>query len=99
MKYKVKIGTPNKMFFIKGKLVRSPLEWIANESELKDIRIKIASEGINDYSIIKFDPDKIAPTKQKSLTIEKQTKTKKVITQETEKKSTTILDKLLDENE
>lgn len=100
MKYKVKIGTPNKMFFIKGRIVRSPLEWVANKSELKDIHIKIASEGIADYSIIEFDPNKkIVPIEQKSPTIKKQTETKKVITQETEKKSTTILDKLLDENE
>lgn len=91
MKYKVKIGTPNKMFYIRGKLVRSPVEWVANESELEGIRIKITSEGIMDFSIEPYDSSKKSQTKSK-LTLTPPIKEEK---KSKPKKKLTTLDKLM----
>lgn len=57
-KYNVIIKTPNRMFSVKGILVRTPAKWIADEDEIKNIRLKITSEGIENFSIEEIDPDK-----------------------------------------
>lgn len=54
-KYTVRINTPNKSFIIKGKLVRSPFEAVVSESELRQIKTKIKSDSISDYSISETD--------------------------------------------
>lgn len=93
MKYKVRIGTRNKMFYIKKKQVRTPVEWIANESEIEQIRMKISSEGILDFLIEPYNPDEKSKTNPK-LTPESTVK-KESGESKPKKEPTTILDKLM----
>jgi hypothetical protein len=50
-KYKLGIYTPNKIFLVKGKVVRSPFETIVSEKELQGFKMKIKTDGIDNYSI------------------------------------------------
>lgn len=50
-KYKVGIYTPNKIFLVKGKVIRSPFEAEISEKELQGIKMKIRTDGIDNYSI------------------------------------------------
>ena len=53
IRYLVNIKIPNKIFHVNGKTIRSPFEMIVTENDLKLIKVKIHSLGINsrDYSI------------------------------------------------
>ena len=50
-KYKIGIYTPNKIFVVKGKVVRSPFEAEISEKELNSFKMKIKTDGIDKYSI------------------------------------------------
>lgn len=55
MKYKIRIGTQNRMILWKGKQTRTPVELISTEKELAKIKLLIKSEGIIDYDINEYD--------------------------------------------
>lgn len=54
--YNVKINTPNILFYVKNKKVRTPIEIIKlSYKELKNIKIKMKQIGIMDYVISDYD--------------------------------------------
>jgi hypothetical protein len=55
--YKVEIFTPGKIFDIKGKLIRSPVEFIVNENELSRIKMEIEIQGILKYKITPYSKE------------------------------------------
>ena len=94
MKYRVKINTPNRIFIIKGKPVRTPAEWLINSSELEQLKLKIKLEAVQDYSIEEFKSDvksKVKTKKEPKPLKKKKTQTKKEI------KSKSTLGKFLEE--
>ena len=55
-KYKIGIYTLGKTFLVKGKVTRSPFEAIVNEKDLAGFKLKIKTDGIDNYSIEEFLP-------------------------------------------
>ena len=55
-KYKVGIYTLGKTFLVNGKIIRSPFETIASEKEVASFKIKIKTEGIDNYLIEEIVP-------------------------------------------
>ncbi|MCK5616086.1 hypothetical protein KAR91_80225 [Candidatus Pacearchaeota archaeon] len=90
--FKVYIGTPNRMIDINGRLVRSPVEWIVEESKIQQIQMKIDSEAINNFSITEVDP-----TEKKEVKITKPKTPLKQVKKQV-KKPTTMLEKLTAED-
>ncbi len=92
-KYKVTIKTPNRMFSVNGILVRTPAQWTANESELGNIKLKIESDAIDNYTIEDYDPHVAVKPKQK-VQVEKvvEPKPKK------KKEAVSILEKIVEDD-
>jgi len=90
-KYMIEIRTPNRMFSVRGVLVRTPAKWIVNETEVNNIKLKITSEGIEKFSIEEYDPTKIEqPKPKKEVTVDTITDLEEEI-----KEPTTTLEKLM----
>jgi len=49
--YDVEVLTPNKIFVVKGKAVRSPVKFTVDENNLKRVKMGIIQQGILNYSI------------------------------------------------
>jgi len=56
-KYKVEIFTPGKMIEIKGKLIRSPVEFVVDEVKLVRVKMEIELQGILDYKISPYSKE------------------------------------------
>jgi len=55
----IRVSTPNRMLFIKGKLIRTPLDAIINfEDELRLIESSMIHQGIS-FTIEDYIPEKI----------------------------------------
>ena len=90
--YKIKINSKNKMIPIKGRLIRSPVEFEIPESQLSYYKTLIQARRIDDYTIKEFDgiENKIIKTK----TVSKKSKKRKNIIRENKKDS--LLNKYID---
>ena len=62
-RYNIKIETKNKMIPIKGRLVRSPVEFSIPDSNLSYYKTLIKKLGINEYTIMDFKNKEIKPEK------------------------------------
>ena len=78
--YHLKINTPNRFFIIKGKEVRTPIDTIVSENDMRIAKVQIQSEGIKDYILEKHDPNAIKkPLKEKTNPkVKKEKKEKKI---------------------
>jgi hypothetical protein len=99
-KYKVGIYTPNKIFLVKGKVVRSPFEAEVSERELQSIKMKIKTDGIDKYSIeeiTQLAEPIIKPyyTKENIEKNDELIKTTDIKIEELEEKSKSLLDKFI----
>jgi len=62
-RYKVSVKTPNRFLSIRGKLVRTPTDFISTEKELKTLKTKFQSDGITKFSVEEYkDTPKIVET-------------------------------------
>jgi len=89
----IKVTTPNKMLFIKGKLSRTPLESIVKfENELNLLKSSMVHQGI-EFTIENYNPVKpIKKNEVKNISVAKKVKNKKKITE-----PKTILEKISNE--
>lgn len=88
----LKVKTPNKMIFIKGKLSRTPFEVVVNSNELKKIELSMKLQSIK-YSKEPYKPlDK--KVKPKIIPVEKTIIEKPSI----KKEPKTILEKISNES-
>jgi len=85
------------MFFVHGRLVRTPAEWVAIEADLKNIELKIRQDGISDYSIEPFDPTKEKKKPITPVVTKEASKPKKTTKKSKKEKATTTLGKLLED--
>lgn len=94
--YNVEVFTPNKMFNIKGKLVRSPVKFIVDEDELVKIKMQIEIQGVLNYDINPQNAglNKIIPKNKENELIE-ETILDEEVEVENFNKEETILDSLL----
>jgi hypothetical protein len=90
----IKVFTPNKMLFIKGKLSRTPLEVIIKyDEDINLLKSSMIHQGI-DFKIEDYEPEiKKMKVKAKKLEVKKPPKAKKKITN-----PKTILEKLSNED-
>jgi len=87
----LKVKTPNKMLFIKGKLIRTPLEYIIKfKEELNLLKSSMNIQGI-EYDLEDYIPEVVIKKKITTQNI------KKNITKKPKKEATTILEKIVDE--
>ena len=93
--YKVEIFTPGKMFEIKGKLIRSPVHFIINETQLTKIKMEIELQGILEYKITPYSKELYYKTKKENEIEEAIGEEIKV---ENLNKPDTILESLLKDN-
>jgi hypothetical protein len=104
-KYKVGIYTPNKIFMIKGRVVRSPFEVEVLQRDLQAIKMKIKTDGIDKFSIeelflpltntISMEPKKeVTKTKEQNIDIKSKKQTEIKI-EELEKASKSLLEKFI----
>ena len=94
MKYQIDIRTPNKIFYVKGRPVRTPAQWVTTEEDLKNIELKIRTDAVSDYSIEPYQPKKVK--KEKPAIIKEVPKPQKI--KEEKPDETTTLGKLLNED-
>ena len=97
--YKVGIYTPNKVFLVKGRVVRSPFEAKISEKELEHFKMKIKSDGIDSYTIEEFKEDTIIGEQITNIKPSKDipiTENYEIKIEELEQKSKSILDKFID---
>ncbi len=87
-KYKVKIRTPNIMILWRGKLVRTPVNLIAEEKDLSKIQLFIHTEGITDYDISEYYNDNYVFDTPEMIG-------KEIIVEEIKEESKSILNNLL----
>ena len=96
IEYKVEIFTPGKIFDIKGKLIRSPVEFIVNENELSRIKMEIEIQGILKYKITPYSKElDFKPSKNENEIEEVMGEEIEVINNS---KTETILESLLKDN-
>ena len=90
----IKVITPNKMLFIKGKLSRTPLEVIINnENELNLLKSSMEHQDVEFTVETYIKPKPVKKTKTKNSL------TKKKVTKKEDEKSKSILEKISnDEN-
>ena len=87
-RYKVSVKTPNRFLNVKGKLVRTPTDFISTEKELKTLKTKFQSDGITQFSVEEYkETPKIIETVTPEIELPK---TKVEITIEENKKETTL---------
>ena len=88
----VKVNTPNKMLYIKGKLSRTPLQArIKFEEELNLLVSSMIHQGI-DFTVEDYEPK---PKVEK----EKPIQAKKVVKKKAKKKPTSTLEKIASEED
>lgn len=58
-RYNIKIKTKNKMIPIKGRMIRSPVEFSVPESKLSFYKLMIKKLSINEYTITDFVGEEI----------------------------------------
>ncbi len=86
----LKVKTPNKMLFIRGRLVRTPLEHLIKfEAELRMLKMSMLNQNI-DFELEDYNPEK--PKVKKSKKVKK---VKEKI--KPQKKATTLLEKIQQE--
>ena len=56
-KFRLTVNTPNKIFYIKNKPLRSPFSIEVFEKELKKIKVGLIANSIDDYSISEIDEE------------------------------------------
>jgi len=95
MKYQIDIRTPNKIFYVKGRPVRTPAQWVATEEDLKNIELKIRTDAVSDYTI---EPFKAKQVKQEKPTVIKESPKPKPQIKEEKLDETTTLGKILNED-
>lgn len=83
----VKVRTPNKKILVKGNLVRTPTNFIINESQLDFFKNNFAVHSIIDYEIEDYIPEDKHPIIQ--------TKKSKPKKQNSKKKTGTVLDQFI----
>jgi len=77
-KFELNIKTPNRMIFVHGKLSRTPLKTVVTKEVLEALKVKMAAEGILNFSIKEYSPPKPAEPKPiEKPVVEKKTAVKK----------------------
>lgn len=103
-KYRIKVETPGKEVTFKNRKIRSPFTLVVSDSDLNLVRAVFASSGIKDYSVEKFEREKIdavdvvEPTWEDIITNEVDTTVVEELFDESEEEPTTLLKKLLKDN-
>jgi len=88
----VKVITPNKMLFLKGRLVRTPLEIVITyENELNLLKASMSHQAINfeieDYKPVEKKPAVKPMTTNKTSKVKKKTSTPKTILEKLSKET------------